>query len=46
MLLKGLYRKNERGYKLKPKHSRSLSRPIRVLSDVPVPRNFASLLES
>ena len=34
--LKGL--ENERGYRLKPKHFKSLSRPIEGLSDVPVSR--------
>ena len=31
--------KNERGYRLKPKHFKSLSRPMRVLLNVPVLRN-------
>ena len=39
-----------RGYNLKPKHFRSWSRPIRVLSDVPVSRkwykNVSNLYES
>ena len=38
--LKGLLRKIERGYRLKPEHFRSGSRPIWVLSDVPVSRNW------
>ena len=43
--LKGLYRKNKRGYRLKPKHFSSWSRPMRVLSDVPVSRNWYKLCQ-
>ena len=32
--------KNERGYKLKANHFRSWSRPMKVISVVPVPRNW------
>jgi len=32
--------KKEKGYRLKPKNFRSWSKPIRVLSDVPVLRNW------
>ena len=39
-LYKRDYRKNERGYSLKPKHFRSWLRPMRVLSFVPVSRNW------
>jgi len=38
-LLKGLQRKNARGYRQRPEHSRSKSRPIRALCDAPVLRN-------
>ena len=38
--LKGLWRKNERGYRLKPELLRSWATPLRVLSDVPVSRNW------
>ena len=31
------------GYKLNPGHFRSCSRPIRVLSDVPVSRNYENV---
>ena len=37
-LLKGQWRKNERG-RLKANHFSSWSRPMKVLSDVPVSRN-------
>ncbi len=42
--LKGLSRKNERGYWRKPKHFRDWPRPIRVLSHVPVSRNLITKL--
>ena len=35
-ILKGLLRKNDRWYRLKPKLLRSWSKPLRVLSDFPV----------
>ena len=38
--LKGLYRKNERGYRLKPENLRFWTIHIRHLSDVPVSRNW------
>ena len=40
VILKGLKRKNERGYRLKANHFSSWSRPMKVLSDVPVSRNW------
>ena len=37
--LKGQKRKIERGYRLKANHFSSRSRPMKVLSDVPISRN-------
>ena len=39
-VLKGLKRKNERGYRLKANLFSSWSRPMKVISDVPVSRNW------
>ena len=44
--LKDNEKKNERVYKLKPKHFSSWSRPMRVLSDVPVSRNWYKLCKN
>ena len=40
ILLKALQRKNERGYRLKPEYLRSWLKPLQVLSDLPVSRNW------
>ena len=37
--LKGLKRKNDRGYRLKANPFSSRSRPMKVISDVPISRN-------
>ena len=43
--LKDNEKKNERVYRLKPKHFSSWSKPMRVLSDVPVSRNWYKLCQ-
>ena len=39
-IFKGTEGKNERGYRLKANHFSSWSRPLKVISDVPVSRNL------